>query len=299
MKKCYFAIIVAILLAGNPVAQPGLDSIQIYPGWNLIGSTVTGSVDSIMYTMPPNAINSPIYKFNSGNSNQLAGYVPTDLLEKMLGYWVKADFPAWMYLFKEPIYLWETCGTVMYAGKTYNTIVIGDQCWLRQNLDVGTMINGSISQTNNGVIEKYCYDNIPSNCADYGGLYQWDEAMQYTTTPGATGICPNGWHIPTLLEFQILEFTVGSDGNSLKEVGQGFGSGEGTNTSGFSALLAGYLDLDETFNSLGTETYFWSSTIEPPTFLRYYLHLGGGYSNIGLDYAADQMGFSIRCIKNN
>ncbi len=195
--------------------------------------------------------------------------------------------------------MWRNCGTVTYAGKLYHTVVIGEQCWLRENLDVGTRIDGSTNQTNDSLIEKYCYNDNPSNCSTYGGLYQWNEAMQYVTTLGAQGICPNGWHVPTLLEFQILEFTVGSDGNSLKKVGQGYGGGAGTNTSGFSALLAGYRDLDESFESIGSETYFWSSTIEPPTFYRYFLHLGGGYSNIGLDYAADQMGFSIRCIKNN
>jgi len=50
------------------------------------------------------------------------------------------------------------CGAskVNYGGKDYNTVLIGDQCWLKKNLDIGTMIQGSESQTNNGVIEKYC-----------------------------------------------------------------------------------------------------------------------------------------------
>src|ERR1035441_10994802 len=41
---------------------------------------------------------------------------------------------------------------VVYAGKTYNTVAIGDQCWLKENLDVGTRINGSVEQTNNSTI---------------------------------------------------------------------------------------------------------------------------------------------------
>ena len=77
------------------------------------------------------------------------------------------------------------CGAsrVSYGGKDYNTVLIGSQCWLKENLDVGTMINGSNQQTNNGIIEKYCYNNVPNNCSTYGGLYQWNEAMQYFTTP--------------------------------------------------------------------------------------------------------------------
>jgi len=82
-------------------------------------------------------------------------------------------------------------------GKTYNTVLIGTQCWMRENLNIGTRIDGSQNQTDNGTIEKYCYDDLESNCDIYGGLYQWDEAMQYVTTQGVQGICPAGWHLPT------------------------------------------------------------------------------------------------------
>jgi len=90
-----------------------------------------------------------------------------------------------------------TCGSpVLYGGETYQTILIGSQCWFQENLNVGTRINGSSNQTDNGEIEKYCYNNLDANCVTYGGLYQWDEAMQYVTTAGTQGICPDGWHIP-------------------------------------------------------------------------------------------------------
>src|SRR5208283_4895597 len=81
--------------------------------------------------------------------------------------------------------------SVVYAGKTYNTVLIGNQCWFKENLDVGTMISGSDSMKNNGTIEKYCYNDDPASCAAYGGLYQWDEAMRYSTIEGSQGICPN------------------------------------------------------------------------------------------------------------
>ena len=63
-----------------------------------------------------------------------------------------------------------------------------------------------VNQTNNDIIEKYCFGNLSASCTTlgYGGLYQWDEAMQYVTTPGTQGICPTGWHIPTIEEFEIL-----------------------------------------------------------------------------------------------
>ncbi|MBK7631804.1 MAG: hypothetical protein IPJ23_14080 [Ignavibacteriales bacterium] len=89
------------------------------------------------------------------------------------------------------------CGQdIIYEGKTYGTVLIGTQCWMKENLNVGTMIQGNSNQSNNGVKEKYCYNNDTANCSIYGGLYQWNEAMQYVTTEGARGICPEGW-IPT------------------------------------------------------------------------------------------------------
>ena len=82
-------------------------------------------------------------------------------------------------------------------GQIYNTVQIGTQCWMAENMNIGTRINGSGDQTNNGTIEKYCYDDNEANCDTNGGLYQWNEMMQYTTMEGAQGICPAGWHIAT------------------------------------------------------------------------------------------------------
>src|SRR4030042_6749113 len=95
--------------------------------------------------------------------------------------------------------------TITYEGKTYHIIQIGNQFCLKENLDVGTMIQGNQDASNNGTIEKYCYDNDPANCTIHGGLYQWNEAMQYNSIEGGQGICPDGWHIPTFAEFQTLE----------------------------------------------------------------------------------------------
>jgi uncharacterized protein (TIGR02145 family) len=197
--------------------------------------------------------------------------------------------------------------TVVYAGKTYNTVAIGEQCWLKENLDVGTRINGSLEQTNNSTIEKYCYNDDPNNCTTYGGLYQWAEAVAYTN--GATnntqsgfigsmqGICPTGWHIPTNAEFLTLAITVSNNSNVLKAVGQGTGSGAGTNTSGFSALLAGYRYVNGSFNGLGYYAYFWSSTEYGATYA-YGMGLSDYDSGIGFDGYYKNSGISVRCLNN-
>ena len=188
--------------------------------------------------------------------------------------------------------------TVTYESKIYNTVLIGEQCWLKENLDVGIRRDGGTNQTENSIIEKYCYNNEPDSCDIYGGLYQWDEAMQYTTSEGAQGICPSGWHIPTLEEFQTLITVVDNDGNELKEIGQGSGGGSGTNISGFSAFLAGYRENnDGLFYNLGNTTFFWSSKkvigTDPSS-----IYLVGYGSGTGIYNLANGYGASVRCIKD-
>jgi len=48
-------------------------------------------------------------------------------------------------------------------GKSYNTVLIGTQCWMAQNLNVGIRINGSVYQTDNSIIEKYCFYDLETN----------------------------------------------------------------------------------------------------------------------------------------
>lgn len=186
--------------------------------------------------------------------------------------------------------------TITYSGKTYNTVKIGNQCWLRENLDVGVMIQGSQNQSNDGTIEKYCYNNDVNNCKTYGGLYQWNEAMAYSTIPGAQGICPTGWHIPTDVEFQTLRTSVNNDCNALLALGQG--SGLETNSSGFTALLAGanyYNGSLHNFNDLGNFSNCWYS-IEASTTNAYYQYLMKSIVQWANFYKEN--GFSVRCIKD-
>jgi len=200
--------------------------------------------------------------------------------------------------------------TVAFAGQTYNTVQIGTQCWLKENLNVGTMILGSQDQTNNNIIEKYCYNDSTSNCFNYGGLYQWAEVVQYqngatnTTSPNPAfrgnvqGICPNGWHIPTYVELQTLGIAVSNDANALKAIGQGTGSGVGTNTSGFSTLLSGVRGSNGYFLHLNNFTYYWSST-ELGSNDAYGMILGYYDSGINWYDLIKDGGFSVRCCKDD
>lgn len=140
--------------------------------------------------------------------------------------------------------------------------------------------------------------NYPNNCNIYGGLYQGNEAIQYNNTPGTQGICPPGWHIPTYGELQSLKSAANNDGRALKAVGQGVGSGAGTNTSGFSAIMYSYRETQGGFYSLGLRTGLWGSTefgANDAGELWLYADDPNIYSG---SLTSKSNGFSIRCVKD-
>ncbi|MBL7104347.1 MAG: hypothetical protein ISS18_08445 [Bacteroidales bacterium] len=209
-----------------------------------------------------------------------------------------------------------TCGDTVIDprdGNTYTTVLIGEQCWMAENLNIGTRIDGTGDQTDNGIIEKYCYNNEDDSCNVYGGLYQWEELMQYLTTEGTQGICPEGWYLPTDDDWKILEGTVDSQfgvgdpiwdqggwrgfdaGKNLKSLTGWASNGNGTDNFGFSALPGGVRTTSGFFATVGTNGYFWTSSLDAGLAIERDM----AYYFDGIDRSGNQQanGFSIRCIK--
>lgn len=182
-------------------------------------------------------------------------------------------------------------------GNVYNTVLINGVCWMRENLRVGTMINGAQEQQDNGTTEKYCYDNDDKHCEIFGGLYQWNEMMQYVTGEINQGICPDGWHLPTHEEIQTLDGNI-ADAYDLISVGQCQNS---NNISGFSALLSGYKGyIPPSFVDYGTTTELWSTkryAPQPTVSSISYSISGDGSSTFATPNQLSA--FSVRCIKDN
>ena len=121
--------------------------------------------------------------------------------------------------------------------------------------------------------------------------------MQYTSSNGSQGICPEGWHIPSLADFDTLKAAVNNDGNALKIFGEGLDDGAGTDSSGFSVLLAGYVASD-VFSYAGEFGSFWTSS-ELGSFDKVHsMYLNYYDSEISLVNNAKGHGFSIRCLKD-
>ncbi len=292
MKSFVAVFLFSLVCITSVFAQ---DTIQVSAGWNIVGSVKSGTIPEVLITVPDSIIATSFYGYVPGS-----GYLPTDTLDKGFGYWVKLN-AAGLIIFNTEVPP-ESCSTylVNYGGTIYTTVQVGDQCWLGENLNVGVMIDSAVGALDNGTIEKYCYGNNPANCVTYGGLYQWDEAMQYVTTPGTQGICPPGWHIPTQLENELLwteVYEVFGTGNALKAVGQGVGGGAGTDASGFSALLAGVRAAAGGFYYLAGHAFLGSST-ELDVVAASAMHLYPFDSFITDDYTDRGAGVSVRCIRD-
>jgi uncharacterized protein (TIGR02145 family) len=161
-----------------------------------------------------------------------------------------------------------SCGLLNYEGQIYHTVKIGGQCWMIENLNVGKWIDQSQQQkqSDNGIIEKYCFGNNFVQCDYWGGLYQWEEMMGYSQTAGVQGICPPGWHVPSSQDWKSVIRYLGGDnqaGGKLKSTLQWQMPNVGaSNSSGFSAYPGGYFDFTaQNWHDLYRQGYYWTSEI--------------------------------------
>ncbi|NVO19829.1 MAG: hypothetical protein HXX13_09015 [Bacteroidetes bacterium] len=189
-------------------------------------------------------------------------------------------------------------------GQVYPTVQIGSQCWMKKNLNIGSVIEIHVDQDPT-TYQKWCYGNVSGNCDIYGGLYQWDEIMQGSTQIGIQGICPDGWHIPTDGEFATLTYYLGGydqSGEKMKEAG--FIHWDPPNTgandsSGFSALPGGYRysAADSLTYGIRQYGYFWTSsgTQGNVVWVRLFSFNTGVQERTALFHLD---GGSLRCIKN-
>ncbi|MDR0982290.1 MAG: SUMF1/EgtB/PvdO family nonheme iron enzyme, partial [Culturomica sp.] len=231
-----------------------------------------------------------------------------------------------------------TCGnnfTDSRNSQIYPTKEIGTQCWMTKNMNIGTIVSYTDYTTHQVEgIQKICYSNNESNCITYGGIYNWDEAVngENVGTGGANvitaknkkcavdgsgytqGICPDGWHIPSDGEFKTLEMYLGmtqvqadanewrgtDQGRQLKSTSSLWASGAGTNSSGWSGLPGGYRSYSGgTFDYVGAYGHWWSSSEYTTTFGAAWIrHLSTGGATVLRVSGTNSYGYSVRCLKN-
>ncbi|MBO7499814.1 MAG: fibrobacter succinogenes major paralogous domain-containing protein [Fibrobacterales bacterium] len=189
-------------------------------------------------------------------------------------------------------------------GQTYGTVVIGAQTWMAENLGYEYKVNDS-------TYGNWCYGNSADGCAKYGRLYAWAAAMDSATTgcgDGETcaassgkvrGICPDGWHLPSRAEWDILLAAVGGSsvaGTALK-ASSGWTGDDGSDDYGFSALPSGDRTDDGEMSTAGLAAYFWSSS-ESAAYRAHSVLLSKGDERARFLPGSKGSGFAVRCVKD-
>lgn len=183
------------------------------------------------------------------------------------------------------------CGnpfTDIRDNKAYQTVHIGSQCWMAEDLNYGTEILPGTDQRDNCIPEKY--HNPASGMLHPASVYQWDEIMNYDETVSNQGLCPPGWHIPTESEWTTLFSNYINNGFAASPLKySGF--------SGFNALLSGVRYLNKTWNFQGFAAFFWSSSSHGTT--NAWAHgMNDTDPSVSAYPAFRNNAFSVRCLKD-
>jgi uncharacterized protein (TIGR02145 family) len=195
---------------------------------------------------------------------------------------------------------------VDFDGNVYDTVTIGTQVWLKQNLKTTHYRNGlpipAVSDSATWTIlttGARCYYENDSATFDsvYGALYNW-----YAVNDN-NELCPEGWHVATDAEWTNLGIFLGGEmvaGGKMKEAGTAHWlspNAGATNSSGFTGLPGGMRGLTSVYQYLTENGLWWASTQQSSAnaWSRYLW-----YMNTGLDQnpAPKYAGFSIRCIRD-
>ena len=243
--------------------------------------------------------------------------------------WISASIWSWDYP-KEIYYNPQIEYDTMIDPRdkmVYNIVTIApkgsgySRTWFAENLNYADS-----SKTPSLKGRSWCYNNVAKNCDVGGRMYTWAAAIDSVklatdagnpqdcgyhktcTLPAKVqGICPEGWHLPSKSEWEALLTAVGGQSNAgeilksqmgwFTSTDEGwFANGNGTDDFGFAALPAGLRYLD-TFDGVGSNTYFWGST-EYGDNSAYGISLNRDYVNAKLSDLSKSFAIYVRCVKD-
>lgn len=193
-------------------------------------------------------------------------------------------------------------------GNTYETVTIGSQLWMKENLKTTKFNNGleiplvtDITIWKNLTTPAFCWYNNEDSMynAPYGALYNW-----YSVNTGV--LCPIGWKVPSDQDWDILNSFLGGiyvAGGKLKEAGTDHWSSPNVganNETGFTALPGGQRASSGAFGTINYVGIFWTSTMyEPDNEWAWYRSMHYDHANLSRSRYLTIAGFSIRCIKES
>ena len=227
------------------------------------------------------------------------------------------------------------CGVVAdYDGNLYHTVVIGEQCWMRENLRTTRYADGTLipegttcSSTDpyryRGYVSESEHQADPSIFARCGYLYNWAAVMHGAASSsanpsGVQGICPTGWHVPSRSEWdQLIDYvrsvprywcngnsnsygkalaakTLWSSHSNACNVGW---QPSDNNASLFGIYAVGYFNTSNYYSDWKSQAVFWTSTQSGGS--AYYRYMYYHYSSMNSSTIDQRNGFSVRCVKDN
>ena len=192
-------------------------------------------------------------------------------------------------------------------GNIYNTMTIGTQTWMAENLKTSKYLNGDlIGTTSSPTVDitsestpeyQWAYDGDQTNAETYGRLYTWYVIMDDRK------ICPSGWHLPSDPDWHALAAFLGGEGNAggkLKEIGLDHWqspNAEATDETGFGALPSGYRSMDGKFGEIHQYSPWWSATEVSLTDAMFWStsYLDG---TVFSGHYSKHYGYAVRCLKD-
>lgn len=219
------------------------------------------------------------------------------------------------------------CGTSTITdidGNVYNTVQIGNQCWMKENLRTAHFADSTEIVLENAINDNIAYRMLPDsnwNLQSYGYLYNWaavmhDSLSSENNPSGVQGICPQGWHVPSDAEWLQLsdyvesqsQYVCGSDNTNIAKAlasTTGWITDESpcnignmpddNNTAGFSAIPVG--NYTDSYSGYGISAYFWSAT-QSNNRRAYSFSLDSSSAIITLFGINKYIGCSVRCLKD-
>jgi len=192
-------------------------------------------------------------------------------------------------------------------GNVYQTVTIGTQVWMAENLKTTKYRNGDpipnvMDNAAWGALATgaYCWSNNDAAIykAAYGALYNWYAVAD------SRNIAPIGWHVPADTEWTTLTTFLGGEsvaGGKLKEAGTAHWNSPNTgatNSSGFAARPGDYRYSNGTFGSIGHNGWWWSSPASDASNA-WHRYLDYSYAAVGRgSNYSKQGGFSVRCVRD-
>ena len=282
-------------------------------------------------TTPKSAKGSSTHPFQLGDRMRYVAYVGNTASEAVTQFQSQSEDITLVFSISQPVPgdavpCPGTPTVTDYDGNVYNTVQIGQQCWMKENLRTRHYANGdSIPAAVGSYTSTPCYYNDATSSiplAQRGYYYNWSAVMHGASGSSANpsdvqGICPQGWHVPSDAEWTQLANYVGShsqyvcDGDST-HIAKALasptywdsssnsctpGNDPSTNNlTGFSVVPMGLTNEPDFFYHVGSRAYFWSSTEYSLANHAWHYSMGYNTEGMGRGFVGESSGFSVRCV---